>query len=195
MDNAQMIITVWGDGLACSVASPQLPGIVAAYDGHPDAIELFKLAVSAGLSPDGDIDVHIQRAVEVEDKQFFIRCRHDHRNDDRGRVASRIEQEVLQDAGLRQYADADKYDEALIVATLPTDRLRSIMDGVDSGQPFTIGAIREDAVIYIGLLSSSGKGRRLSDLGLDDSSTVGTLFDRLSEDPAHQHDKVLVSAW
>lgn len=194
MDNAQMIITEWGDDLACSVASPQLPGIVAAYDAHPSALELFKLAVSAGLSPDGDIDVHIQSAQEVDGKQFFVRSRHDHRGEERGYVASRICHELAEDQGLRDYADADRYDEALIVATLPTDLIRSVMAGVDAGQPLTIGTIHEDALQYIGLLSTSQNGRTLSDLGLDDSSTVGCLFERLSEDPAHKHDKVLVTA-
>ncbi|WP_140416649.1 hypothetical protein, partial [Arthrobacter globiformis] len=171
-----MIITTWGDDFACSVSSPQLPGIVAAYDEHPDAGELFTLAVAAGLSPDGDIDVHLQKALEIDGKQFFVRVRHDFRSEERGRLATRICNELDQDPGLRNYADPDRYEDALIIATLSSDLIQSVMNGVDEHQPFTIGMQSADgSAHYIGILTSNGssQGLKLSDLGLDGSSTVG----------------------
>ena len=136
-NNAQMIITNWGDAFACSVASPQLPGIVAAYDEHPDALELFNLAVDAGLDADGSIDVHIQQAMEFEGKQFFVRARHDHRGAERGMLAATIGQELAHDSGLRDYVDADRFDDAVVVATLPSDRIHDVMAGADENAPLT----------------------------------------------------------
>lgn len=200
VDNAQMIITNWGDDFACSVASPQLPGIVAAYDVHPDALELFRLAVDAGLKPEGSIDVHVQHALEVDGRQFFIRARHDHRSAERSDLAARVVHELLQDAGLRTYVDADQFDDAFVVATLPIDRIHDVMIAADDAAPLTIAMQTSDgSVHYVGMLSagSSSPGRRLSDLGLDASSTVGAIFaadstGRSSSD--HQHGKLLVVA-
>ena len=199
-NNAQMIITNWGDAFACSVASPQLPGIVAAYDEHPDALELFNLAVDAGLDADGSIDVHIQQAMEFEGKQFFVRARHDHRGAERGMLAATIGQEFAHDSGLRDYVDADRFDDAVVVATLPSDRIHDVMAGADENAPLTIGMQTADgSVHYIGMLSvtSASRGRQLSDLGLDASSTVGAMFAALGTDPAtsqHQHGRILIVA-
>ncbi|QHK21865.1 hypothetical protein GU243_21815 [Pseudarthrobacter psychrotolerans] len=195
-----MIITNWGDDFACSVASPQLPGIVAAYDEHPDAMELFTLAVDAGLSPDGSIDVHVQQAMEFAGKQFFVRARHDHRQDERGKLAAQIGQELAHDPGLQAYVDADRFDDAVVVATLPSDRIHDVMEGADDNAPLTIGMRTADgSVHYIGMLSvtSDSRGRRLSDLGLDASSTIGAVFASLGTDPStsqHQHGRILVVA-
>lgn len=200
VDNAQMIITNWGDGFACSVASPQLPGIVAAYDDHPDNLELFRLAVDAGLDPEGYIDVHVQQALDIDGKQFFIRARHDHAGLVRADLASQIAGELLKDAELRNYVDTDSFDDAVIVAALPGDRIHGVMAGADGKEPLTIAMRTPDGSIhYVGMLSATGAatGRRLSDLGLDMSSTVGAIFaaDQLSRMTGrHQHSKLLVAA-
>lgn len=198
VNNAQMIITTWGDDFACSVSSPQLPGIVAAYDEHPSPVELFQLAVAAGLAPDGNVDVHIQVALEVDGKQFFVRCRHDHRADERGRLATQIEEELRQESELREYADEDKYGDAVVVATLASDRIVNVIVGAEVDQPLTIGMRSSGgAMHYIGMIAgdSGSQGRRLSDLGLDVSSTVGQMFAKLGIGSAtHQHGKILVTA-
>ncbi|GAB3557808.1 hypothetical protein GCM10027405_03250 [Arthrobacter alkaliphilus] len=199
VNNAQMIVTTWGDGFACSVSSPQLPGIVAAYDERPHAGDLFTLAVAAGLSPDGDIDVHLQRAIEIDSKQFFVRARQDFRGEERGRLATRICDELDQDPNLREYADADRYDDALIIATLSSDLIESVMSGVEEHQPLTIGMESSDgSAHYIGVVTSNGStpGPRLSDLGLDSSSTIGQMFEKLGVGPSahdHQHGRILVT--
>ena len=199
VSNAQMIITTWGDDFACSVTSPQLPGIVAAYDKHPSPLELFNLAVTAGLSPDGSVDVHLQIAMEIEGKQFFVRSRHDHKADERGQLAMQIADELQHDPNLRAYADADRYDDVAVVATLAADRIYDVLIGAEDGQPLTIG-MRGGAggsMHYIGMLSSNGaaEGRRLSDLGLDTSSSVGQMFQVLGIDSSsHQHGRILVTA-
>lgn len=198
VNNAQMIITTWGGDFACSVASPQLPGIVAAYDEHPSALELFQLAVAAGLAPDGTVDVHIQASLEVDEKQFFVRSRHDHRAADRARLAAQIEEELRRDPDLRAYADEDKYGDAVVVATLASDRIVNVIVGAEPGQPLTLGMrSSEGSVHYIGMLASESgsQGRRLSDLGLDVSSTVGQMFERLGVGSHnHQHGRILVTA-
>ena len=199
VSNAQMVITTWGDDFACSVASPQLPGIVAAYDSHPTALELFNLALAAGLSPDGSVDVHVQKAFEVDGKQFFVRSRHDHWGDERAQLATQIAEELQRDSGLRDYADADRYDDVVVVATLAADRIHDVLVGAEDGQPLTIGMLGSagDLIHYIGMLSSSGaaEGRRLSDLGLDIWSTIGQMFQTLGIDSSsHQHGRILVTA-
>jgi hypothetical protein len=200
VDNAQMVITNWGDDFACSVASPQLPGIVAAYDDPPDAAELFRLAVDAGLDPAGSIDLHIQQAIEVEGRQFFVRSRHDHRIDERGDLAAQVAKELAHDQGLRDYIDADRFDDAVVVATLSQDRIHDVMVGADDNGPLTIGMKTSDGSIhYIGMrnATSASPGRRLSDIGLDASSTIGEIFAALGTNPSssqHQHGKILVVA-
>lgn len=62
---ANMVVTDWGDGLAISVSSPQLPGIVAAYDTMPDVKEIFQIALDAGLEQDGQIRLFREAVFEA----------------------------------------------------------------------------------------------------------------------------------
>lgn len=178
-----MIITLWGSDVACSVSSPQLPGIVAAYDEKPGALELHTLASAAGLNPGGTFDVHVECAIEVEDVTYFVRSRHDYRADQRALVATAIAHAIENDSALREYADADTLDDVLFVAALPSDRIKDVIVTCSEGQPLTVGI--EDGqgeLSFVGLSDEDDhSGRRsMSDFGLGPESTFGDLFDRIN---------------
>ncbi|MBP2376063.1 hypothetical protein JOF46_003975 [Paeniglutamicibacter psychrophenolicus] len=199
-----MIITLWGSDVACSVSSPQLPGIVAAYDEQPGPLELHTLAVTAGLNPGGTFDVHVECAIEVDDVTYFVRSRSDYYSRQRAKVAESIATAVRNNAGLRKYADADDLDDVLFIAALPSDRIKDVMATRSEGQPLTVGMVDDQGVwSFVGLSSGNDEtGRRsMSDFGLGPESTVGDLFDRIEGkengplvDRARVREHLLVSA-
>ncbi|WP_344880447.1 hypothetical protein [Zhihengliuella alba] len=195
-----MIITSWGDDFAHSVSSPQLPGIVAAFDDLPSPAEVHSLAVEAGLDPDGSIDGHMEFALEIEGDTFLLRARHDARFDDRRDVAHRIERALHTDAGIREYAETDSLGDKVVVAALPNDRLRDVMATVLVDQPVTIGCVTNPGTLeFIGIsMASTVEYRRtLADMDLTSSSTVGELMLRANgAEPSDvvQHERVLVGA-
>lgn len=185
VNNAQMIITLWGSDAACSVSSPQLPGIVAAFDDQPNALELHKLAVAAGLDPDGIFDVHLENAFEVDGVTYLVRTRHDHSSDRRTAIAKQLARAISADANLRKYAEADNFDDVLFVTALPMDRVKDIIASVAAGQPLTVGMVDDEGSIsLVGLSHNDNDGtrrRNLSDFGLDSESTIGDLFGRIED--------------
>lgn len=198
VSSAQMIITRWGDDLAVSLSSPQLPGIVAAFDGDPSPTEVMETAVAAGLDPDGNVQVHTEQVVAVEDCQFFVRARHDYYADARVSVSQRLVDQILNDPGIREYAIKDEYGDALFIAALPTDSIRTVLATAEPGQPIVVGSVEsdEDSVRCISIVRDAPKpnGPTLQALGLDESSSVHELLQMKSHLKNHSRNHELVQA-
>lgn len=178
VSNAHMIITNWGEDMAWSVSSPQIPGIVAAFDNQPKSADLMEVARAAGLSEDGSIDVSVQTAYDIEGRQFYVRCRNDFRFDARSETAVRAAEHLAEDSELRSFLPKDQFSETTIVAVLGSDTLRSVISNAEAGQPLTIAVDRAgvDGMMYGTLVHRGEAGRSLSDLGLSHDSTAAELF-------------------
>lgn len=184
VNSAQMIITRWGDAEAVSLSSPELPGIVAAFDDDPSPEEIMKTAVAAGLDPDGELNVNLEFAFPTDDVTYFVRMRHDFHADDRIAMCQRISNQVLNDEGLREYAEVDRFGDAVLIAALPSDSIRAALATAAPGEPVTLSSVDPASkrvmcvVIVLGRrpLQTEDSGPKLSDMGLTLDSTVGELL-------------------
>jgi hypothetical protein len=198
VSTAQMIITRWGPAEAVSLSSPQLPGIVAAFDDDPSATEVFHTAVAAGLDPDGDVEVHVEDVLLVKDVQYFVRARHDFRAEARIEVAQRIVDQITHDDELRDYAVPDVFGDVLLIAALPSDSISATLASAENGQPIVVASVDpdEDRVVCVAIVRNSAEpnGPTLEALGLSDGSTVHALLQMKSKLRNHSRDHELVQA-
>jgi hypothetical protein len=198
VSSAQMIITRWGEDVAVSLSSPQLPGIVAAFDIDPSPSQVMEAAVAAGLDPDGNVQVHTEEVLSVDDCQYFVRIRHDFHANARANVAQRIIDQILNDADLRDYAVADEFGDALFIAALPTDTIGMTLASAAAGQPVTVSSVdtAEERVHCISIVRNAPEpnGPTLEALGLSERSTVHALLEMKSRLKNHSRDHELVQA-
>ena len=201
MENcAQMIITRWGPDQAVSLSSPQLPGIVAAYDDDPSAAEVMAVAREAGLAADGSVQVHVEQMDTIDDIQYFVRWREDYRSRDRLRVVKRVGNQLHASRGLREYADADAYGDVVLIAALPTDTIGQTLATAEAGRPVTVCTTEEgiESVSAIGIVLGTPGNLpshevTLTSLGLDKDSTIQQLLAASgSQSALRNHELVLV---
>jgi hypothetical protein len=191
-----MIITRWGKAQAVSLSSPQLPGIVAAFDDDPDAAEIMSIARSAGLSEDGEFDVHIEETICVEDIQYFVRARQGFRAHLRMAVVDRILQELVSNKELRDHAARDDLDDVTFIAALPSDTIRSTIATARSGQPVNVAAVdaETEALVTVAVVHDAAEatGPSLEELGLGRDSPVERLLQMEPQLRRHSHDHELI---
>ncbi|MDR6574373.1 hypothetical protein J2X60_003032 [Curtobacterium sp. 320] len=186
VDEVHAVLTEYGQ-FGWSVNSPQLPGLVAGAATMQElSDDLFDIAVAAGMDPHGSIFEYEQHVIEVEDRVFAVRVKADYAAHERVEIASDVMEHIASDGGLRAYTTEDDLGDTVIVVALPTDRISDVTSSLDDSQPATIAVQLpgEDSISYTGIVR--GKPRdthaiRLSDVGLDDQSTVADLFARLME--------------
>lgn len=196
VSSAQMIITRWGKAQAVSLSSPQLPGIVAAFDKDPSAAEIMSVAKAAGLADDGDFDVHIEETVCLEDTQYFVRARHDFRAKLRLAVLDRILHELRTNKELRDHAAKDDFDDVVFIAALPSDTVAATIATARAGQPINVASVNpvtEDlACLAVVHDAAEATGPSLGDLGLNTDSPVEKLLQMEPELRRHSHDHELI---
>lgn len=196
VDSAQMIITRWGDAQATSLSSPQLPGIVAAFDRDPSAAEIMAIAVSAGLSEDGEFEVHVEETLNVDDVQYFVRSRHDFRAEVRMVVVNRILHEISSNKDFREHAARDDLDDAVFIAALATDTIASTIASATPGQPVNVASVSpaSDELSCLAVIreATDATGPSLEELGLGPESPVGELLQMEPELRRQSHDHDLI---
>lgn len=196
VSSAQMIITRWGKALAVSLSSPQLPGIVAAFDNDPTPAEIMSVAKAAGLADDGDFDVHIEETLCLEDTQYFVRARHDFRADLRLAVLDRILHELRSNKEMRDHAAKDDLDDVIFIAALPSDTIAATIATARSGQPINVASVNpvtEDlACVAVIHDAAEATGPSLEELGLDPLSPVEKLLQMEPGLRRHSHDHELI---
>lgn len=156
--------------------------MIGAFDETPNAAQLMRLAVQGGLDADGGFNAHVERAIDVDDRTFMIRCRQDARTRERSQLAESVEGDIRSESGLRDYIDTDAYGDSLVIVALSADSLGATLASTEHGSPVTIAARgQDDSANYIGILQDGAQDgrRRISDLGLDENSTIGDLFAKL----------------
>lgn len=198
VSSAQMIITRWGPAQAVSLSSPQLPGIVAAFDDDPSPADVLATAVAAGLDVDGEIDVHTEDVIVVGGVQYFVRAKHDYHADARIAISQRVVDQIVGDSALRDYAVADSYGDVLFVTALPTDSIGSALSSAERGQPVTVSSIdpQDEHIMCIAIVRDADEpnGPTLEALGLSERSTVHALLQMKSRLRNHDHHHELVQA-
>lgn len=197
VSSAQMIITRWGEDEAVSLSSPQLPGIVAAFDEDPSPSVIFEVAKEAGLAADGDFEVHVETAFVIEDVTYFIRMRQDFRSDGRASLCEEVFTHLHNEKSLREYVDIDRFGDGILICALPTDTLRKTMATALPHQPVTLASIDESdsRVTCFGIVLGSAPGEGdtdnggtyLSDYGLSMESTIGEIVKARANSKALLH--------
>lgn len=195
VNSAQMIITRWGQANAVSLSSPQLPGIVAAFDEDPTAVEIMSVAKSAGLADDGEFDVHVEETICVEDVQYFVRARNDYWASLRMAVVDRILQEISTNKDLREHAVRDDLDDVTFIAALPTDTIAATIATARAGQPVNIAAVEpvSEGLSCVAIIhdAANPSGPSLGELGLGPDSPVEKLL-LMEPELRHSHEHELI---
>lgn len=187
--SVEMIITRWGGDYAVSLASPQLPGIVAAFDEDPSPAQVRETAIEAGLDPDGEVTVHIEDSFDLDGTQYFVRARHDFYSTERTRVKTLAIKGLHDNPEMRDYGDEDRFGDVTVVVALPSDSVDSTLATAETNQPIMIVVEGEPNVLRCaGIVCGDGshEGPSLSDWGLDGKSTVGELLEQVEEHALHE---------
>jgi hypothetical protein len=196
VSSAQMIITRWGKAQAVSLSSPQLPGIVAAFDADPTAVEIMSIAKAAGLAEDGEFDVHIEETLCVEDTQYFVRARHDFRADLRLAVLDRILHELRTNKEVRDHAAKDDLDDVIFIAALPSDTISATIATARAGQPLNVASVNPvtESLACVAVVHDAAEatGPSLGELGLGPDSPVEKLLQMEPELRRHSRDHELI---
>ncbi|MDQ0923091.1 hypothetical protein QF038_001599 [Pseudarthrobacter sp. W1I19] len=194
-NSAQMIITRWGEAQSVSLSSPDLPGIVAAFDRDPSPSEIMQIAIAAGLSEDGEFQVHIEETLTVEDVQYFVRARHDFRADSRLAVVDRVLHEISTNKEFRDHATKDNLDDVIIIAALPADTIAATIQSASPRQPVNVASVSPvtEHLSCVAIVRDAAEvsGPSLDELGLGPDSPVEKLL-QMEHEIRLSHDHELI---
>lgn len=190
-----MIITRWGKTQSVSLSSPQLPGIVAAFDQDPSPAEIMKIAIAAGLSEDGEFHVHIEETLTVDDVQYFVRARHDFRAESRLAVLDRVLHEIRTNKEFRDHAAKDDLDDVIFIAALPSDTIAATIESASPRQPVNVASVSPitEHLSCVAIIREAVEvtGPSLDELGLGPDSPVEKLL-QVESDIRLSHDHELI---
>lgn len=179
IEHAHMIITEWPESGIFSLSSPELPGIVAAYDEKPSPAEVHSVAVCAGLAPSGDVIPHFETAIEVDGRQFFVRRRFDALDGERESVARRLLDLIEHEPRFPETVPVDQFGDSVIVAVLPKDSVERALESIPPETQAVLGTTAPDGRI-VTVTVQTGRDeqrlRRLHKLGLEPESASSELL-------------------
>lgn len=193
---ANMVVTDWGDGLAISVSSPQLPGIVAAYDTMPDVKEIFQIALDAGLEQDGQIRLFREVVFEADLGPVYVRWALDQAHEARQDVAGHAVKNGRINPEIAGAVEPDELGDRYLIVAMMDDRIQRTFEAYEPSGRFTIlvlGGVRIHGIAVNH--SPSPEQTSVRSLGLGPHATFADLFSLPDPAPSGQERiRELVSA-
>ncbi|MFC3299603.1 hypothetical protein FJV46_10520 [Arthrobacter agilis] len=171
-----------------AVTSPQIPGLVAAYDTMAEALGQVP-ALEALVDSSATTWLHEQKVASTPDgDEYLVRflgidqdeAAKEQRNACVGRMLASIESGTIDDSSWRK--PQLRTGERLLVCVAPTDLLGWCLDQLTDDEGMTLQMNPHTDIVYgVAMLKegSMPNAKSLEELGLARGSTVQNLFDKV----------------
>lgn len=176
-NHAHVVLTDHGT-FGWGITSPQLPELVGGYNSYAELQDaLPRLLTFGGLELEGRAERHIQRYLEVSNREVALRVAQDARVAERAEAAGEVSRRLHGPVDFPMDAVTTRAGDVLILACVPSDSLRWVLEQAGD-QPVGIAFLDQGALHLFFAQNSdrdSGLGPSLFELGETLDSTVGQV--------------------